>query len=488
MIVQLQHLYDRHRYLDAFTLSERYWNTPPDLQQLSIDELLLAGRLAWRLGGLRRSRWLLREAARRNPDDARVRLFTSHVRFPRRHLLDDLRSFEERPDLDGGDPEMRATWFASTGAMWARMRDFRRAYDCLDRARTLAPDDSWVLSLESAVHGLADRWADALKSAERASAVDPGSPFAAVALGTSLLSLGRVDESAARLSVAADESQSWELVLDACWRQCALAETREGRERDSALDRATQLADRLLLLAPLADRESRAMVARARLDIAALSEDYVQIERWADEVRSPFHRTLVASLRTNTAGRRIRLPFHRTIQKHDTCLPASLSAAMSAGGLTVAVDDIATEITFGGTPDWAAAAWLRERAFHVRTFAVTSELAIRLIHHRIAFVLFWDAEEGGHAVAVVGLDERAGTLLVHDPSMFRTAEYLMTILDQTSSPLGFRGMAVVGQDRSADLDALLPPDSAVVEAAQEYRARTGRAWAVGDGAHRRRRG
>ena len=119
LIVQLQHLYDRHRYLDAFTLSERYWNTPPDLQQLSIDELLLAGRLAWRLGGLRRSRWLLREAARRDPGDARVRLFTSHLRFPRRHLLDDLRSFEERPDLDAGDAEMRASWYASAAAIWA---------------------------------------------------------------------------------------------------------------------------------------------------------------------------------------------------------------------------------------------------------------------------------------------------------------------------------------------------------------------------------
>ena len=411
---------------------------------------------------------LLREAARRNAADARVRLFTSHLRFPKRHLLDDLRSFEERPDLDGGDAEMRASWYASSAAIWAQMRDLQRAYGCLDRALALAPDDAWVLSSESLVHGLAHRWADALKSAELAWASDPGSPFAAVTLGTALLSLGCVEESAARLYEVARESQSWELVLDACWRQCALAETRESGERESALDRATRLADRLPLLTPLADRESRAMVARARLDIATLSEDYIQIERWADEVRSPFHRKVVASLRTNTAGRRIRLPFHRTIQKHDTCLPASLSAAMSAGGFTLDVDDIAAEITFGGTPEWAAAAWLRERAFHVRTFAVTSELAIRLIHHQIAFVLFWDAEEGGHAVAVVGFDERAETLLVHDPQSFRTTEYLLTVLDQRSSPLGFRGMAVVRQDRSADLDALLPPDSAVVEAAQEY--------------------
>jgi predicted Zn-dependent protease len=468
LIVQLQHLYDHHRYLDAFTLSENRWRTPPDLQQLSTDDLLLGGRLAARLGGPRTSRWLLREAVRRSPADARVRVFTAHLWSPERRLLDDLRTFEQRSDLDGEDAAMQAAWYASHATIWARLRDFQRAYDCLERALTLSPGDSWVLSLESVVRGLADRWADALESAERAWAADPGAPFAAVALGTALLSLGRVEESAARLYAAAGGSQSWELVLDACWRQCALAETREGRERQCAVDQAALLADRLPLLAPLADRESRVMMARARLDIAELSDDCGQIERWANEVRSPFHRALVANLRKNTAGRRIRLPFERTIQKHGACLPASLSAAMSACGLTMAVDDIAAKVTFGGTLEWAAAAWLREREFHVRCFAVTSELATRLIHHRIAFVLFWDAEENGHAVAAIGFDERAGTLLVHDPETFRTVKYLLTILDERSSPLGFRAMAVAPLDRSADLDALLPRDAAVVEAAHEY--------------------
>lgn len=465
---QLQHLYDRHLYLDAFALSERYWKAPPDLQRLSTAELVLAGRLAARLGGPRLSRRLLRTAAERDPADPRVRLFTSHMRFPRRRLLDDLRAFEQQPDVGGDDPELRASWYASHATLWAGLRDFPRAHDCLDRARSLSPDDSWVFICESGVLGLADRWADALRSAERAWEVDPGSPSAAASLGICLLNLGRVEESASRLDAAAGRSQSLDLVLDACWHQCGLAETLDGCERESAIERATRLADRLPSLAPLADRESRVAMARARLDIAALSDDYVQIERWASEARSPFHRQLVASLRKNAEGHRIRLPYHRTIQRHDACLPASLAAALSAGGVTMAADDIAAEITSGGTPDWAAAAWLRQRAFHVRSFALTPELATRLMRHRIAFVLCWDAEEGGHAVAVVGLDERAGTLLIHDPQAFRTAECLLTVLEQRLSPLGIRGMAVVTQDRAAELDALLPPESAVMEAAQEY--------------------
>ena len=419
-ISQLQGLYNRHRYLDAFTLTETSWKEPPDIQQLSIDEVLFAGRLADRLGGPRLSRWLLRKAVERDPADLRVRVYTEHLSFPRMRLLDRLRAFEHQPDASGDDPDLQASWYASQAGTWAGLRDFQRARGCLDRARSLSPDDSWVLACESAVLGAEDRWADALKSAERAWDLDVGAPFASITTGACLLNLGRVREAASRAWAAAGESQSWELVLDACWLHCALAETCEGREKDAALDRATRLADRLPGLTPLADRESRMLMARARLDIAAVSNDEGQIERWVGEIRSPFHRQLTANLRRNATGRRIRLTHHRTVQKHGACLPASLSVALSAGGHTVDPDEIAAEITFGGTPDWAAAAWLQKRGFHVRSFAVTAELASRLIHQRIAFVQLWDAEEGGHAVAVVGLDERAGTLLVHDPRAFRT--------------------------------------------------------------------
>ena len=466
--VQLQDLYDHHRYLDAFTLTERYWKAPSDVQRLSIDELLLAGRLAARLAGPRLSRWLLRQAIGRDPADTRVRVYTDHLWFKGRRLLVDLRAFERQPEVSGDDPGLRSSWCTSQACTWAGLRDFQRAHGCLDRARALSVDDAWVLVCESAVLGAEDRWADALKSAERAWDVDPGAPFASVTIGACLLNLGRVQEAASRAWAAAGDSQSWELVLDACWHQCALAETCEGREKDAALGRATRLADRLPGLAPLADRESRTLIARARLDIAAVSNDEVQIERWAGEVRSPFHRQLTANLLRNATGRRIRLTHHRTVQKHGACLPASLSVALSAGGHTVDPDEIAAEITFGGTPEWAAAAWLQKRGFHVRSFAVTAELASRLIHQRIAFVLLWDAEESGHAVAVVGLDERAGTLLVHDPRAFRTTEYLLTILDQKSGPLGARAMAAVPQERADELDAVLPPDAAVTEAALEY--------------------
>jgi predicted Zn-dependent protease len=463
----VQSVYDRHRYLDLYALTSECWNASTDIGAAPVDALVLGARLAWRLGGQRLSRWLLREALRREPSNPKVRYFAHNVDRPRGSLLDELRSFIADPDIGGEDAGLRASWYASFAYCWATLRDFDRAYECLGIGHSLSANDSWVFSMESSVHGLADRWADALRSAERAQEIDPGAPFAAQCLGTALINLGRVEESAARLFTEAGSCQSYEIVLAACWHQCALAETLDGEQRRAALDHA-RLAGRLPVLMPLADRETLKIVARMNLDIAGLSDDYAGIERWTSEVHSPFHRQLLANLARNAAGKRVRLPFRRTIQKYDACLPASLAAALSAGGMIVSEDEMAAQITFGGTPDWAAADWLRARGYHVRFFFATPEVAAALIRERIAFVVCWEDEESGHAVAVVGMDERAETLLVHDPRSFRSAEYLFSALDPGLSPVGILAMAVVRQERAMELDALLPPGSAVMEAAQEH--------------------
>jgi len=465
---KLQALYDRHLYLDAFSLTAELWKSSTDVQQLSTDELILAARLATRLGGQRLSRWLLRTAFRRDPNNPRVRYFVRHVPFSRVRLLDELRAFNAQPDLGGDDPELRASWYASHAFMWATLRDFDRAYECLAAAHALSPNDSWVLTCESNTLGVADLWSDALHSAERAWELDPGSPFAGNSLGASLLHLGQVQEAADRLAAAAENSQTYQIVIEACWYLCALAETLEGHLQHQALDRARTLAAQLPGLAPLADREAKRMFARSNLDIAERADDYPAIEHWSTQLRSPFHRQLLRNFSKNPEGKRIRLPFRRTIQTHETCVPASISVALSAGGVVISPEEMAAEITFGGTAEWAAADWLRERGFHVRFFPVIADLAANLIQHGFAFVMSWEGDASGHAVAAIGLDQRGEALLIHDPQSFRGTEYLLTILDRNVSPLGIKGMAVVTRERAADLDALLPPESALMEAAQEH--------------------
>lgn len=467
-IRQVQDLYDRHLYLDAYAVTADLWQASTDIQSLSIDHLVLGGRLAARLGGMRLSRRLLREAFHRDPDNPRVRYFARYAQSRRVRLLDELLAFESQSDLGGDDPEIRAAWYASYAYTWAALRDFARAHECLTTAHALFPDDSWICSCESNVLGMEDRWDDALVAAERGWELDPGAPYAINTVGTSLLHLERIQEAADRVAAAAESTQSFQVVVEAIWYQCALAETLENEQRQEQLEKARFFAEELPRFSPLADREARAAVARAQLDVAGVADDRPAMERWSTELRSPFHRQLLKNLQKNPGGKRIRLPFRRIVQKYQTCVPASVAVALSASGGEISAEQMASAVTFGGTYEWSAADWLRTRDFHVRFFPVTVEVAKSLIEHQVAFVVSWEADGAGHAVAVIGFDERAEILLVHDPGVFRQTEYLLTVLNRDVSPLGIKGMAVVPKERASELNALLPAESAVMEAAQEH--------------------
>ena len=285
-VERVQRLYDDHCFLKAFRESAEYWKSSTNLNQLSVQELILGGRLAARLGGWRLSRWLFRAALERNPSDPRVRYFSNHLRLRRWRLLDELRDFQANPIISEDDAEIQAAWLASHAITWAMLRDFTTAHSCLERAHALGTRDGWVLSCESDVFGLQDRWHDALRSAERAWEINPGSPFAARSVGNSLLNLRRIEDSARRLAAAAEHSESYEITHLGCWHNCALAETLEADDRRVALQTCLRLANRLEVLAPLADRECRSLFARIWLDIAELSDDHAEMERWAKEVRA----------------------------------------------------------------------------------------------------------------------------------------------------------------------------------------------------------
>jgi len=182
---RVRDLYDQHLYLQAYRESIAYWRPTTVLAGLSLDELILGGRLAARLGGSRLSRWLYRAAYARDRSSPHVRYYCARLRLRGWNPFDHLRAFEEQPDLGGDDIEVRASWLAWQAVTWASLRDFTRAEACIERAHSLAGSDSWVWSCESQVRGLADRWEDALRAAERAWEISPGAPYAAHSLGDS---------------------------------------------------------------------------------------------------------------------------------------------------------------------------------------------------------------------------------------------------------------------------------------------------------------
>lgn len=458
-VERIQKLYDRNLFLDAFQQSAEYWKPSIRLEDLSVSELILGGRLASRLGGSRLSRHLFKTALQREPANPTA-LYYAGIYRRGTNLLDELRKFDANQDFTGADAEVQSSRFAYHAVICASLRDFARAHHYIARAREYKTHDSWVFSCESDVLGYQDRWTEALKAAERAWEISPGTPFVARSLTGSLLNLRRVREAADRLSVHAESGQSYEITSLACWYLCAQAETSTGDERRSILQRAQQFAERLEGLTPLADRDTRVSIARTHLDIAEMSDDHAAMERWAAEAKSPFHRTVLENMHANPQGQRIRLPFRRAIQKHNACLPTSLSSAMAVEEIHIDPDTMAAEITFGGTREWAAAEWLEKRGLVTRFFAVTPEIAKKLIRNGIAFVITLEGDSSAHAVAAVGLDEAAGTLIIHDPQSFRTTEYLLESMGKGQAPLGPLGTVVVPPERAALVDQLLPADNA----------------------------
>jgi len=469
----IQNLYDQNRFLEAYRQSTEYWKPSQSVEMLSLDELILGGRMAARLGGLRLSRRLFRTAGTRYPEDARARYFGQKLWTRGWKLFEELRSWEKNPELDNADDITQSSWLASQGVMWAALRDFDRAHRCMARAKELGERESWVFSCESSVLGLEDRWEEALRAAETSWEMCPGTPYGAHSLGESLVSLRRIREAAERLSAATENCQSFEVTQTSCWHVCALAETAEGDERKRILMQAEELAERLTELAPLADREARGWFARMHLDIAGLKDDHGAMEKWAEEVRSPFHRKALENLRKNPQGLRVRMPFRRAMQRHDECLPTSVASALAAMGTTIDAEEMAAEITFGGTPEWAAAEWLEKRGLVVRFFAVQAEIASSLIRNGFAFVMTLEGDANAHAVAAVGLDEATRTLIIHDPSMLRTTEQLLETVGKNETPLAPKGMIAVPREQSGRLDALLNAEDveAMTARAKHHRAK-----------------
>ena len=457
-LAAVQDLYDRSLFLDAYRVTTAYWTESTDMNQLTVEELVLAGRLARHLGGTRLAHRLLRTALKRDPQHPKVRYFA--LFYDRRNWLERYRGFEADPDLGGEDAGLRADWFGSQAEAWAGLRDFERAHGCLAHAHALSPQSAWVLSCEASVLGSEDRWAEALDVAERAYELQPRAPYVLEALASSLLNLGRIGESSRRLTLASKDTQSHLVVGRAAWHLCAASETMEGPAKLGALDEASMLTDRLESLAPLADRATHQLFARVRLDLADCRNDHAGMEKWAKSLRAPFFTKVLENLKRNPTAPRIRLPFRPAIQKYNACLPTSIASAVVATGGTMNPDAMIGDITFGGTRMWPAAEWLERHGLCVRFFYATRDVAQSLIRQGIGFIMSLEGDDAAHAVAVIGLDEAAGTLLIHDPNSFRIGACLLDFLDHDSA-FGINAMAVVPPEKAALLDQLLPADAEV---------------------------
>ena len=76
---------------------------------------------------------------------------------------------------------------------------------------------------------------------------------------------------------------------------------------------------------------------------------------------------------------------------------------------------IAELICYDGTPRHRGREWAEQNGFALREFRVTWESTIALLDRGIPFTLTTVEPTNGHMQAVIGYDERRGTILMRDP-------------------------------------------------------------------------
>ena len=451
---RLLSLYDERRYLDAYRASRGAWGRPELIAKLPAEALVHAARLAGRLGGHARRRWLLGHARRRAPTSPIVRYFTGSG-----HVLASLARLEREPELGSGDPRWEASYCAQGALAWAQVRDFPRAHLGLARAKAHEAEAGWVACCEAEVLLREDRWDEAHVVAERAWALVPGLAAAASVLGRALAKVGRLEEVAERILAVAEHGQCCETLSLGQWYLCALAERSSPADRVQLARRALALADRLPALAPLADRITCSTFARRRADAAMLLGESAELERSARQVRSPFFREVAARLAERRPGRPIQVRFSPVFQRRNTCLPASVAAVTSAFGREIDHDAMAAALTYEGTAAWRAVDWLAQRGFVVRPFIADPGAARALLEAGLPFVLGVDWIDQSHATAAVGLDDASGVLVIHDPSLERWTRVLHDRLDEGEAPFGPEALAIVPAERVSELERALPASS-----------------------------
>ncbi len=456
---QVLALYREQRFLDAYRLTESWWKAPQRVEELDPSALILAGRLAARLGSGKYQRALFRLAQKKAPDDPEILYYVGSKNHRWESLYQELRRHEARPELGSTDPDLEASWFAQHAVLLSMVRDFDRAQYWIKRARDVQAKDAWVLTCAATVFLAEHRREEALEAAQKAWSLAPGMPSAAHALGHALGAQGKLEEASQRLTEwVQGGGQSHEVSRLSLHYTLACIERRSDLKNDARAASAYRQACALPELAPLADRHARRVFAAYAAEFSGLIGDRHAMRAHAAQVKTPFYRTVVKNLEKNPPGNRTLLPHDPIRQKHNSCLPASAIACLHSQGAKPDHDALVQEMTYDGTPYWRLIKWAEGEGLVARAFIGTKDSIVKLLAAGYPFVFTQHAMANAHALAAVGFDLAKGTLLFHDPSGERLGELLLDGFARTEAPFGPECLVLANKNDSAFLNLPLPDE------------------------------
>ncbi|MCG3183214.1 MAG: Beta-barrel assembly-enhancing protease [Planctomycetes bacterium] len=448
-------LYESARFHDAWKLTQAMWRDRSLPARMNTQELVFAGRLAERLGSPKFRRALHRFARERDPDAPLVRYYCRLHASRRPSFFDELREFESNPHLNSGNPDLDASWYAGHAVSYALLRDFDTARHWIEHALQFDGDRVWVRSCQAEILLHADRWEEAHSVAREAWDTLPGMPYTAHPLASALDAMGRSAEvNELLLGHLENGGQSWEVADLALHFGARGLEQATEHERQPLFERLMALADRLLQLAPLADRRLHRLPVWHRTMLTRIMGDNAAFLQHASGLDTPYFKQIAGNMAANPGGARRIVPHRSVRQRHNTCFPASIATAATTFGLELDQDAISHELSFEGTATYRVDRWARGQDWISRPFMADRDSSVALLDAGVPFIVCLRALGAAHAMTAVGYDLAAGTLLLHDPGDGRRKEILLDRLSQGEAPLGPSCLVLLPPDQAARLDGI----------------------------------
>ncbi|HZU99201.1 MAG TPA: C39 family peptidase, partial [Planctomycetota bacterium] len=410
---------------------------------------IMAGRLAWNLGADRLGLKLHILAHREWPENAEALYFYVHSIHARRGPLRAWQILRAKPDLPDALPSVRADWLALHAGVVGTFRDFDAAEHWLALAERVAPDRPWLWIERARLFELEDRYEDSLAAARRALEIRPWYRPAVLASAHGLMLLSRDDEALELLSEADHHLESAHVA-----RMLASVQM-ELHRNDGAL---VSLA-RFEALAPLLEKHERTWLLAARSDCLwrlGREEEALELAKLS---KSPFHEKLVERAAKTTTSKRVLLPVGFVRQHWKTCSPATLSAIGRYWSVPVDHLEVTETICYDGTPSVSERRWAEEHGWVAREHTVTVASARALLDRGVPFVFTTVAPGNAHAQAIIGYDERRGTIVARDPFLRGMGEWVADAIVDAQRSTGPRGMALVPEAKRELLDGLDLPDA-----------------------------
>lgn len=441
-------LYEAGQYLTAYEATKQHGEFT-DWE--GAESRVMAGRLAYHLGGFRTSRLLMNRAWRQAPENAEVAYYYAYNVLQKRGPWGAWQFITNYGELNSPTEDTRSSWFALTGQVAGLMRDFETAETWINKALEVWPDSPWIRTVQSHLLETEDRYDEALDKSEEALEIRPWYRPAVQTKASLLSVMGRDQDSIDLLTRSLSHIES------AALAQQLTSLYLELRDYDGAAV-ALQTVRKL---APLFDKQSRKWFAACEADVHYFNGRIDESVEAAKEAGEGFFATMAERLsdpeRRKATRKSLNIPFVR--QHQLTCVPATLTAIAKYWDRPVDHLEVADQICYAGTSALNERRWANENGWATQEFTVTEASVKTLIDADIPCTLTTTQPGNAHMQAIEGYDARRGTFLIVDPYV-RVAEGIADKLLEDQQSTGPRGMAMVPEDQRDKLETIELPDTA----------------------------